>query len=1284
MEYYFNNLNPNSFQRLINGLLLARFGEDARLTPLRGADGGRDAETAPANPFYEYQVTTPEQKTFRTSPRPGRYLFQVKHHRTIDTRPSDARNSVLADFAKELKANVLTRKDEERVNYFFLITNVPSSKDSILAVDQKRRELLQGFPNLHADVWWQEGVMALLDQNPSLWTSFPEMFAGGKVPFLADVVNKATGGMPRAIRVAIGSQYQRDSLIKFKQIELEKSLMKLFVDLDVDLRFLDPQESEPLVIDDINKKSGVESELGDGLHYYPRFYHRELPLVSALGVLLSENTASTRKILLEGGPGQGKSTITQMMTQIYRSEVLLRNDLNPEGRWSIPEKKRLPLRMELRLFAEWLGDHVEGSAEEYLAELLQRDSGGSQVMVDDIHSMVEHSPVLLVFDGLDEVGSADLRDSVLLKIAECVDRFETTLHTDLRVIVTTRPPAIAGRREQLTDFRRFPIAPMEQRTVKHYLERWLAVQVHEQHERLEVRESFERRQNETHVAALAKNPMQLSVLLHFIRLKGEAFPDRRAELYRDYFRTVIDRDVEKSPELRQKREVIETLHELLGYKIHLLTEADKADGTLRRPQLLEIVKHWMNAQVTNAASAADEILRIGEERLGLIVALRGEGEEAKYGFEIQPIREYFAAAYINEQIQGNAHDVFESLIYRAYWKEVALFLAGLRRPNEKADLITRAKVVERNPEIGWRHDGRVIVLQLLQEGVFSQPRHVFSEAVDFIIDVLDPNLVSAPSEPKDALEVLPGLIQQSEKEQHMDRLLRIADNYRANDDAQANYRIYTILSSLIEPDKLKKLLLSYEGTQPDVLVWFRLYWPCLWGVSMRAEAEQPEFWKALSEEYAATYLWKAALLSDLATAMALPRSVHSQLFERYALSPQSILEQSLSEQVSVMEPQSNHVIWRFLSLQQSLFSAALGIKPPTMTNPRASEVDDTNFDGLDPQISAMLQTLIPLLKALAVAASDDNEETLSKILDEYVSVVTHFLDFVGIAGLVACRTGMYLIELYRMAMPRRKQNSIMLKVLKSQGSLTKMSLGLMPYFGIDKPTSSNNAFSFLFHRIHESGPVPTHVRLESEGSFVSIAELLASNILGEDVPLFPSVKRIPITSSHLRPLVDHCRTNLKQLLKTLSSRSFEPDRFGRPLIVQNTQRILKLARSTRSANISEGALVALSSSKFLNLAGRDLTLKMVASALTKLSVAQRLFSARRQDSRESNVLLETARSILRNPSDFQVGLGVAAASFLSEHLSIRYSPLITLEAELGLHFQQPGPTGKSTGDRTDE
>jgi hypothetical protein len=225
MEYYFNQLDPVKFQRLINAILVARFGEDARLTPLRGQDGGRDGETAPGNPYFEFQVS--KAVSMRQGIRPpqkGRYLFQVKHHRTGDRRLSDARQAVIADFAKELKNNVLKREGDEQVNYFFLITNVPASKDALARLDRVRNELLRNIQNLHADVWWQERVVTHLDQMPSVWSSFPEMFAGNVVPFLAKVVDQTSEGLPRAIRLAINRQYEQDKNVKFRQIELEQSL----------------------------------------------------------------------------------------------------------------------------------------------------------------------------------------------------------------------------------------------------------------------------------------------------------------------------------------------------------------------------------------------------------------------------------------------------------------------------------------------------------------------------------------------------------------------------------------------------------------------------------------------------------------------------------------------------------------------------------------------------------------------------------------------------------------------------------------------------------------------------------------------------------------------------------------------------------------------------------------------------------------------------------------------------------------------------------------------------
>lgn len=249
IEYYFDQLDPIKFQRLINTILVARFGEDARLTPLRGHDGSRDGETAPGNPYFEFQVseTIFMAQGFAQPPRKGRHLFQVKHHRASDRPSSEARQAVIADFKRELEDNVLKRKADERVNYFLLITNVPSSKDAIAKIDKIRSDFLRDVQNLHADVWWKERVVAHLDQMPSVWGSFPEMFAGSIAPFLAQVVDQKSQGLPRAIRIAINHQYDQDKSVKFRQIELEQNLAKLFVDLDIDNRDLPAETQQKLM-----------------------------------------------------------------------------------------------------------------------------------------------------------------------------------------------------------------------------------------------------------------------------------------------------------------------------------------------------------------------------------------------------------------------------------------------------------------------------------------------------------------------------------------------------------------------------------------------------------------------------------------------------------------------------------------------------------------------------------------------------------------------------------------------------------------------------------------------------------------------------------------------------------------------------------------------------------------------------------------------------------------------------------------------------------------------------
>ena len=482
MEYYFNEIDAFKFQRLINSILDSRYGDNFRTTPLRGADGGRDGETAPGNPFLEYKIedNTPPQEGILSKPRNGRYLFQVKHHRTIDTRSTDARRSVLSDFESELRSNVLTRTGDDSVNFFYLITNVSSSSDALSKLDTKRKRLLRNRKDLHADIWWKDQIVAFLDRMPQLWNSFPEIFAGSKVPFIADIMADSKNNLSRSVRLALKKQYRRDRIVKFRQIGLETELSKLFVDLDISLSHLRRADQRYLLVAELesieNDFDGEDSkERSAALVAYHRFMtHREEPLISALNILLNESNRLTdehdlkstiSKYILEGGPGQGKSTITQMAMQIYRHALLQENELHPEGRWILPDKMRIPFRIELRKFAEWLSANPDASVEQFLIMELNLDSGSDQINVGHLHDVIENSPIFLVFDGLDEIGSDDLRDIVILKIRDCVQRIEEDLKADLRTIITTRPPAIIGRRKHLTDFMRLPIALLSPRRI---------------------------------------------------------------------------------------------------------------------------------------------------------------------------------------------------------------------------------------------------------------------------------------------------------------------------------------------------------------------------------------------------------------------------------------------------------------------------------------------------------------------------------------------------------------------------------------------------------------------------------------------------------------------------------------------------------------------------------------------------------------------------------------------------------------------------------------------------
>jgi hypothetical protein len=1249
VQYYFDNLDSTTFQRLINALLTARFGEAIRLLPLRGIDGGRDAETAPPPVLFEVLV---KKITFVSADlrlQPGRYLFQVKHHRMSDHPGSLVRSTVLSDFNNEIITNVLDRGSNESVNYFFLVTNVPSSKEAVAKLDEKRKELLANRIDLHADILWQEHVISWLDQSPRIWPAYPELFAGSVVPLIGQVAGSTPQPLPRSVRLAIEAQSKRDGVVRFRQINLEQRLSKLFVDLDVFAPALNSAVVQA-VMRSMQNRSGIPRS-----HYYIAADDHG---ISCIGVLTAELPTGSQRIIVEGGPGQGKSTVSQMLAQLYRSQ-LLEGEEEYGSIWENIQKVRFPFRIELRFFAEWLGTK-DGSVEQFLAESFSKDAGGGDITVESIHSIVENQSVLLIFDGLDEVGSDDLRDTVITKISECLERFEVNLKADLKTIITTRPPAIAGRAAKLPGFLRAQVLPLSDTKIVEFVQRWTDIQCADAPERDQVSNSFAKRKSEQHVNALAKNPMQLSVLLHFIRLKGEAFPDRRAELYRDYFKTVIDRDVEKSPQLRRHRDDIEMLHEVIGFEIHSRAELDAGAVNLSRDNLIQIVRTWLTEQ-GKKIELADELFRLGEERLGLIMVLKGEGADAQYGFDVQPIREYFTAAYINDKCERNAHELFQLMVRRSFWHEVALFLAGLRRANEKADLLSRARTLDDEITNGWRSDGRGIVMQLLQEGVLTSPGHVRQEAICFLLEGLDPSQEKIRHEPRGVIGALPDFINSCDSQQPRRTLRTLLDKALEGDDRYAIWRLFSIAQQTLPKSELEAALSSYTNSDEDTVALVKLLWPSQKCSDFCALLENEKALLGQPQTSWAKYWFQAALEFPALATLSHTANYHEFLLEQFAFQP--IFKRRYAEPGGRLSSSHPYAIWRLCENVQYLAYWLL-TGNCTLTLSTA----DADFSGLTSESKVFLE---PLLETSTAAIERlRRRESVSRSFQDLICALDQMLGKDGLAGWIASRFSVTLMQ-YAEGVQLRSDDGRPYYTTTRPSKLSHIEAwrhlrrNLTPLFRVAIPHDLNKIGKTFAARILELDLVrscPSHIRIN--GKLESVPALIVKRF-ENSLQMNDWLQRAPFAKYWIPELI-RVDPSLKSLA-VLSHRSVEWFGGHISLSEDDFTKVLSLVDQSNDPALSAGALTASIGTKCWNIAKVGTLGKMIEADAQFWDFGARLFRLSGRTTPPPIRIRQLADAILKNKYKTSLSTSSAAAKVLTEYRAVKLPPLCTMNA-FGAHI----------------
>jgi hypothetical protein len=200
------------------------------------------------------------------------------------------------------------------------------------------------------------------------------------------------------------------------------------------------------------------------------------------------------------------------------------------------------------------------------------------------------------------------------------------------------------------------------------------------------------------------------------------------------------------------------------------------------------------------------------------------------------------------------------------------------------------------------------------------------------------------------------------------------------------------------------------------------------------------------------------------------------------------------------------------------------------------------------------------------------------------------------------------------------------------------------------------------------------VRLTDGGELVEWTDLLARCILGDHVFPYAWIANAVCSGVAIRRLVESCRQELPRLLRWIRAiPDFRISR-GRPLVVQDVRRILKIVRNTDDPDLMIGALRVLASSTFVRIAGKNLLLKMILNDKSNDAEVDQIFGSysRLEDGATQSataarqVLKDVAREIVKDPLAFEFEVRGSAASYLVDHSPVKLPPMLSEETLLGL------------------
>ncbi|MND59103.1 hypothetical protein D3C80_502950 [compost metagenome] len=400
------------------------------------------------------------------------------------------------------------------------------------------------------------------------------------------------------------------------------------------------------------------------------------------------------KVVFIGGPGQGKSTVTQFFCQLHRCAFIRQHSTKAltyevdeacrlimqqslEEGLEAPSNARFPIRIELNRFAAALAN---GGSTSLFGFILNRIKERSErdLTNDDLRSWLANYPWLIALDGLDEVPASSNRDQVL----EAVQDFlidATECNADIMLVATSRPQGYDDDFSQ-SSYTHYKLSELESDEALHYAQKLIRRRWGDDEDKIQVLVSrMQRACEDESTTRLMKSPLQVTIMALLVESLGEP-PKERWRLFNEYYQVINrrekERDIPAAKLLNSYQADIDFIHQKVG--VHLQVESErsgKTDALLTEEEFSGIIDSRLAAEGHDGKEGErfkNDVIEAAFERLVFLVA----PQEGRVGFEIRSLQEFMAAQALTSGSDANVISRLRSIAHASHWRNVFLFAAG--------------------------------------------------------------------------------------------------------------------------------------------------------------------------------------------------------------------------------------------------------------------------------------------------------------------------------------------------------------------------------------------------------------------------------------------------------------------------------------------------------------------------------------------------------------------------------------------------------------------------------